>query len=366
MKLRRIEMLIAACLYYSGLLALARWRAERSGQRLVILNYHCAAGGDYYHTAGGDLRRHLLYLRRHYRLLHLETALKELYSSENNRSGRRDRRTMLALTFDDGYRDNYTYALALVSELQVPITVFLIPGYIENGGRFWWMEGERLVAQARVEEVSLGEDTYHLNKADERKALVRAIDTGLRYASSVSKREEFLAAVRKLLAVPALTTAEERASLPLSWVEVQEMKQSGWVSFGAHTMHHPVLAYLTDPAEVQYEVGESRVELEKQLGAGIHAFAYPIGQPEHIGKTALCAVKEAGYDCAVTTVDGFNTPQTDPYFLHRYVVDVGQHWLIVAAKACGAWGFFTHLYRLPGTTFKRFLRAVHRGSRANR
>src|SRR6266480_5476593 len=93
---RRIEMLIAACLHHSGLLKLGRWWTERSGKRLIILNYHCAAGGDFYRTVGGDLRRHLLYLRRHYRILHLEAALKELYMLPyENAPQRRDRCTSL-------------------------------------------------------------------------------------------------------------------------------------------------------------------------------------------------------------------------------------------------------------------------------
>src|SRR5207248_10598821 len=146
MKPRLVETLIAACLYYSGLVKLFRWWTERSGPNLVILNYHCAAGGDYYHTIGVHLRRHLLYLRRHYRILHLETALEELYRPPHEKGPQwRDRRTRLVLTFDDGYHDHYTHAFALACELQVPITIFLVPGYIESGRRFWWMEGDQLV-----------------------------------------------------------------------------------------------------------------------------------------------------------------------------------------------------------------------------
>ena len=349
MKLRQVETLIAACFYYSGLLKLVRWWTERLGQRLVILNYHCAGGGDYYRTTGGDLRRHLLYLRQHYRILHLETALKELYTPDNKRTGRRDRRIPLVLTFDDGYQDSYTHALALASELHIPITVFLIPGYIEKGMRFWWMESEQLVAHAQVKKISIGEHTYHLDRPNERKALTQVIDTRLRHATSVAEREEFLHSVRRLLEEPSPVTVEERASLPLTWAEVQDMEKSGWVSFGAHTMHHPILAYLTDPAEIRYETSECRVILEQQLKHPVYIFAYPVGQLEHIGKNGARAVQEAGFDWAVTTIDGYNTPQTNPFFLRRFVVDVGQHWLIVAAKASGIWSFFTCLCRLPIT-----------------
>src|SRR6266571_9386055 len=125
-----IETVIATCLYYTGLVKLARWRTRRSGQRLVILCYHQATGG--------DLRQHLLYLRRHYRVLHLEAALEELCTTHKNGVHRKDRRTPLVLTFDDGNHDNYTHGFKLASELQVPLTIFLIPGYIESGSRFWW------------------------------------------------------------------------------------------------------------------------------------------------------------------------------------------------------------------------------------
>src|SRR5215471_7043831 len=138
---KRLLTCIAACLYYSGMVKLVRWWTRRSGKRLVILLYHRATGG--------NLRRHLLYLSRHYRVLHLEAALEELYRSPKEEKLSRDRRTPLVLTFDDGYRDNFTHGFALACELQVPITVFLIPGYIESGDYFWWREGKRLVSRAQ-------------------------------------------------------------------------------------------------------------------------------------------------------------------------------------------------------------------------
>src|SRR5260370_29975696 len=90
-----LRICIAACFYYSGLVKLVHWWTLRSGRGLVILNYHRASGG--------DLRSHLLYLRRHYCILHLEKALEELYKPGKEGLGRGNRRPLLVLTFDDGY-----------------------------------------------------------------------------------------------------------------------------------------------------------------------------------------------------------------------------------------------------------------------
>jgi peptidoglycan/xylan/chitin deacetylase (PgdA/CDA1 family) len=335
---------IAACLYYSGLVRLARWWEQRSGQSLVILNYHRAKGG--------DLRRHLLYLRRHYRILHLEAALEELFTPSKYRSQTKDRRTPLVLTFDDGYYDNYTYAMTLAGDLQIPITIFLVPGYIESGNRFWWLEPDHLVHHAQVSKATIEGCTYHLDKLGERKALSQAIETRIRHATSVSEREKFLASVRKVLVEASPVIAEERDTLPFAWAEVQAMKETGWVSFGAHTMHHPILAYLTDPVELQYEVSRCRVVLERQLGQPVRTFAYPIGKPEHIGEKGLHAAQAAGYDWALTTIDGINSQKSNPYLLHRSYVDVNHHWLVVAARV-SLWLFLIRLYRKPITLIQK-------------
>ncbi len=342
-----LRVLVAACLYYSGLVRLARWCMARSGRHLIILNYHRATGG--------DLRRQLLYLRRHYRIMHLEDALEEFYPSHKEKKQRRDRRIPLALTFDDGYHDNYTYGFALARELQVPFTIFLIPGYIESGEPFWWREGERLVCDAQVDVVAIEGHTYHLGQLEERRALAQIIDTRAHHAQSIAERETFLADTRGALGVFS-SVGEEEGALPLTWVQVREMEESGIVSFGAHTMRHPILGYLADPAEVQQEVGECRRVLEQQLGHPVRTFAYPVGKPEHIGVEGLQAVKEAGYRWALTTIEEVNNPQTDPYLLRRLPGDLAQHWLVMASELVGLLGVVSRLrkkYRAWTPVFSR-------------
>ena len=334
---KQIGVIAAAFFYHSGLLELARWRMQRRGQTLIILNYHRATGG--------DLRRHLLYLRRHYRMLHLEEALEELYSSHQGKSKQnRDRRTLLTLTFDDGYYDNYTHAFPLVRELQVPITIFLIPGYIESGKPFWWLEGKRLANLTQVEKVIIEGNTYQPQQPSERDRLAQAIDSQLFHATSVAEREAFLDKVRDALAISPEETTEE-AVRPLTWSEIREMEQSGWVSFGAHTMHHPILSYLADPEEVKCEVCNCQRELSQHLGHPVRTFAYPVGKLEHIGEEGLRAVQNSSYSWAVTTVNGVSTTQSNPYLLQRLLGDVSRNWLVMSAEVSGIWKMFSPLWK---------------------
>ncbi len=336
----RVRLWIGVCFYYCGLVRLSYLRMQHSGPRLVILNYHQASGG--------DLRRQMLYLRRHYRLLHLDDALDELYDMPPSGKPVKDRRMLLVLTFDDGYRDNYTHAFPLARELQVPITIFLVPGYIQSGERFWWREGRWLSASAAISEATIDGRTYHLGQPGERDALAHAIDKRLRSASSVDQREEFLLEIRQLLQVPDMVMPGEEGERPMTWAKVREMDASGWVSFGAHTMHHPILTALADPQEIQHEVEECRTVLERELGHPVRAFAYPIGKPEHFGEQGVQAVKAAGYTWAVTTIEEANTPQCDPYLLRRLPGVIEKNWLVMASELVGILGILSRI--------KKFLR----------
>ena len=330
----RVRLLAAACFYYSGLVKLALWWQRRFQRRLIMLNYHRAYGE--------HLRPQIDYLRRHYRLMHAEAALEQFFQPAKGKMPLDNGPLPLVLTFDDGYHDNYTYAFSLVRELRVPITIYLIPGYLEQGGYFWWLEGERLAQNAQVENVTLDEHSYALQHPDERKALAKAIDTYARNAHSVAERETFLLRMQQELAVPSAAAPEE-GSRPMTWAEVNEMAKSEWISFGAHTMHHPVLACLTDADELHYEVSECRRVLEEHLGHPVRSFVYPIGKLEHIGEEGLEAVRSAGYEWAITTIEVSNTPQTDRYLLGRLPGDLDQHWLILASELVGLLGIFSRL-----------------------
>lgn len=335
---KKARVLVAAFFYYSGLVGLCRWRMQRQKPRVIILNYHRASAG--------DIRQHMRYLKRHYRVLHLEEALEELYMPA--KSGNPARRTPVVLTFDDGYRDNYTHAFKAAVELQVPITIFIIPGYIDSGDFFWWGEGKRLVERTQLQELTFAGHTYHLHWPEDQKALSAFIDMRLRAASSVAERDAFLFEVRQALAVPMdviCTVTVKDANISMSWLEIAEMQRSGWVYFGAHTMNHPVLSYLTDTAEIYHEIAVCREVIHQHLEKQICTFAYPIGRNEHIGAEAIKAVQMTGYKWAVTTTSGFATAQSDPYRLERVLVDVRRHWLLLAAETSGIWQIFAPLWK---------------------
>lgn len=109
------------CLYAplrDALLALA------GRSRAVIVCYHRVGTPDTLTRAPGDFEADLAYFVRAYECVSLATLCSRL------RAGLRLHRRVLAVTFDDGYRDNVTLAAPALRRERVPATFFVSTGYV--------------------------------------------------------------------------------------------------------------------------------------------------------------------------------------------------------------------------------------------
>lgn len=85
------------------------------------------------------------------------------------------------------------------------------------------------------------------------------------------------------------------------------------VEVGAHSVHHLALAKI-EPVGAKDEVVYSKDWLEKNFGVRISSFAYPYGS---FNSDVVKYVQFAGFDNAVTTVEGNNQNIGDKYTLKR-------------------------------------------------
>jgi peptidoglycan/xylan/chitin deacetylase (PgdA/CDA1 family)/folate-dependent phosphoribosylglycinamide formyltransferase PurN len=110
---------------------LRNFRHRRHARFPVVILYHHVIT-DRPHSLGmstTQFRRHVEYLKRHYRILSLEDAVAAL------RTGRIGVPTVV-LTFDDGHADNWLNVRAVTEPLRVPVTFFVCSHHIETGEPF--------------------------------------------------------------------------------------------------------------------------------------------------------------------------------------------------------------------------------------
>jgi peptidoglycan/xylan/chitin deacetylase (PgdA/CDA1 family) len=193
-------------------------------------------------------------------------------------------RLRIALTFDDGWIDNYAAAFPIARSHGIPITVFVCPGLAGRQSPFW---PERLAASIRTARPSATSEE------------IEAVVERLKPCSPDAQR--IAAAVRP-----------DGADSTIGWDGIRRMAGLG-VVIGAHTQTHQILTTLPSAA-ARVEIRESKSAIEQALGSRCDLFAYPNGN--HSAQTRAL-VAGAGFRLAFTVERGAWMAATDPFAIPR-------------------------------------------------
>ncbi len=234
-------------------------------------------------------RRQMEALRRHFDVLPLDELAERARRRELPRNG-------VAITFDDGYRDNYTNAFPLLRELGLPATIFLATDALDRGALLWH---DRVF------------DAFHRTRRKEARASFSSELARLRRMSPQDRDRRIAALLEELGVESNGASGWEK----LSWREAREMASQG-ISFGAHTIDHPILTCVSEE-EARRQIRESKDRIEKELGSKVTMFAYPNGGTADFDRTTERIVAEEGFSLAVSTIAGANDASTNPFALRR-------------------------------------------------
>lgn len=104
----------------------------------------------------------------------------------------------------------------------------------------------------------------------------------------------------------------DKPNYMLTW-QLKQIAKSGLIEIGAHTVHHYALKGL-EPLLMQYEIEESKKQLENIIKSPIVSFAYPDGS---FDDQVIRKVMGAGFRSAVTTIHGLEVNHEDKFSLYR-------------------------------------------------
>ena len=220
--------------------------------RVVVLCYHSVHPDlTYRSVTPPEFEAHLRFLVEHYDVVPFASVL------DQARAGRRER-PAVAITFDDGYRDNHDHALPALTRHGVPATFFVTAGFVER-------------------DEAVMERFCHLR-----------------------------------------STTRDRV-VPMTWDQVRELRAAG-MDVGSHTWSHPNLALMDDEGALD-ELVRSRTVLEDQLGEEVTTFAFPFGKRgRHFTTGTETLTSQAGYRMVAAVLSRRVRPADPPTRVPRFFV----------------------------------------------
>ena len=224
------------------------------------------------------------------------------------------------LTFDDGYRDNYTGAFPVLKRHGIPATFFLTTGFLDNPHLAWWDEVAWLIRTCPREQIDLRPWIAEPIRFDDpmRERSIRTVL--LAYKSLPGNRtNEFLSALADATGSGRFPS-QDASEMWMTWDMVREMHNAG-MEIGGHTVNHPILSRL--PADEQLrEIHVSVNRLRTELGGSIRSFSYQNGDRGSFNDDTRSCLRSVGIDYAFSYYGGYRTfDQWDPLDIRRFSVE---------------------------------------------
>jgi peptidoglycan/xylan/chitin deacetylase (PgdA/CDA1 family) len=252
------------------------------------------------------------YLVRHFDVVHLEHA----FASDYQRSGR----PLACVTFDDGFANVFELAFPILERLRIPATVYLVTDLVGSNDTVWFARLHQAICQTRSAEVRLGDCTFTLATGADRARASAQLQEALKPLGPA----QHAAALDELFSQLGYDKTQPPwdAFRMLSVEHVQRMSRDDLVRFGAHTVSHRILTRLA-PVDARREIETSVTAVAGLVKRPSRSFAYPNGGPKDFDASVADAVRQAGLDYAVTTIEGSNGPGVDHYAIRRYGIGAG-------------------------------------------
>ena len=316
-------------LYWSGLASLYEMMARPEGA--IVLMYHSVAESkasefvDPPNRISPELfNAQMTFLKNWRNVISMSQLIADLEAGRTPEAG------TVCLTFDDGYRDNYTVVAPILRDHGLPATIYLATEYVSRQKNQWADElfvamHRRTLHRLRVPTLSIDADLRHApGFLSARRALHKAL-----LESTFEQRHSILAAVKNDLKpdgealVPRLT---------MNWDEVRRLAEDyPLIEIGGHSCSHLDLRAHCDGLAAS-EINGCCDDVLRETGTKPAHFSFPYGRWAPASRDI---VVNAGWRSAVgsspevrvtSTTDRFVIPRVEtPQSMHvlRFVTSGG-------------------------------------------
>lgn len=208
----------------------------------------------------------------------------------------------IAVTLDDGFRDNAEHALPVFRCNDVPFTIYVCPGFTERTSELWFEALERIIAGTETLRLA-GEGPAESLPTRTPVEKVQAFEAWRIWLTTQVDEAKQRVVVRALSEAYGLDLAALARELIMDWDEVRAIAADPLCTIGAHTMTHPALARLPEDVALA-EIRDSADRIAAETGRRPATLAFPYGYRLAAGPREAALAERAGLAGSFTTRPG--------------------------------------------------------------
>jgi peptidoglycan/xylan/chitin deacetylase (PgdA/CDA1 family) len=288
--------------------------------KLIVLNYHRLRPNDprfstnfddsVYNLDADEFARQVKWLKNNTRVLSEEELLDSyedgvfIHPKTSTPS--------VVITFDDGYRDNYTIAYPILKYHDVPAILFVATQMVNARQMPWWDVIAYLIKRCTKPNIRFDDQQFSMDH--QKKDAISFFQLWMK--QEPYERTKYLLQELSDMCDVALPELGQQDSEILTWEEIREMMQHR-IAIGSHTHTHRVLSTISPSAQKE-EMILSKLLIEQNIGRPVVSISYPVGELRYITSETSNVAASAGYLIGFTTNTGVNDWRSiQPYTVRR-------------------------------------------------
>jgi peptidoglycan/xylan/chitin deacetylase (PgdA/CDA1 family) len=248
-----------------------------------------------------DFKREIPYFKRNFQILSMDEVVSHM------KLGKGFRRPSMAITFDDGYLDNYTLAYPILKKHRVPATIYLTTGFIGTPDKIWTEQIGLALLETKKDYFNcssiLEDKTISIKTKGEKEQAYSKISKALKLRPD-DERRELLQKLLERLEVNEKLGRHFGERVMLNWDEVQEMRKDG-ITIGSHSHTHPILSRMPIQ-KAKDEILNSKKVVEKNVNIEVKHFSFPNGREEDFSEELRDYCREIGFESTCSVIYGAN------------------------------------------------------------
>jgi peptidoglycan/xylan/chitin deacetylase (PgdA/CDA1 family) len=282
-------------------------------KKRIILCYHGVLPNPNYglnkrHISLSQLKRDLIFLKKKASLF----SVSELHNRINNAIPING--LEIAITFDDGFENNYQFAKPLFEELKIPVSFYILSASLTDPNYMNWPECiEYFLSETRNDEI-LFNDTPYFRKTNWNN------DQGVTIFDAIKKlganRNELISILKNQNKNIDPSNMDIEYWKTMSNKQILECSQSKFITIGSHCHDHYCLGEL-DATLAKHELSTSKVSIENLIQQEVLELAYPDGS---YNRNTINWAEEIGYKTQLAVNYKFEEDQFDKRILDRFSI----------------------------------------------
>lgn len=266
------------------------------------------------HISAKEFYNQMLKIKKNYNILNIEQIF---YHLKNKKPFKKK---SVSISFDDGFKNNFTVALPILKKLNIPAIFYICPQSITKQEMFWVDKIEACINHCKKKIISINLNkrikNYSIEKNDQKKSLINRLKKICKKKSVKDKNKIIKDLINQTGIEPKIKFSKNYEIA--NWKQIKLASKNKLFTIGGHSMEHDILTNMNDK-EINYDIKETKKIIENKIGKKVKHFSYPEGKFND--KVMFFLKKNKILTCPLAS--GYrNNHLTSPYKIKRVMVGI--------------------------------------------